>query len=62
MTRQEMKKLLDELDPKHVESRDKKIVQEISDLDRRLGEMNNVKRRQYSMAGAIHSPNSPFPL
>jgi hypothetical protein len=62
MTRQEMKKLLDKLDPKHVESRDEKIVQEISDLDRRLEEMNNVKRRQYSMAGAIHSPNSPFLL
>jgi hypothetical protein len=31
MTRQEMKKLLDELDRKHVETRDKKIKEEPCD-------------------------------
>ena len=62
MIREQIEEQIDELARRYVESRDKKIVQEICDLGRRLEEMNNVKRRQCSMAGAIHSPNSPFPL
>jgi hypothetical protein len=62
MTADQIEEQIDELARKYVERRDKKIVQEICDLGRRLEEMNTVKRRQCSMAGAIHSPNSPFLL
>ena len=62
MTREAIEKQIDELARRYVETRDKLIVQTIYDLGRELEKMDSVKRRQVSMPGAIHSPNSPFPL
>ena len=62
MTREQIETQIDELARRYLESCDKKIVQEIFDLDRKLEEMNNAKRQQCARTDAIHSPNSPFPL
>jgi hypothetical protein len=60
MRREQIEKQIDELARRNLESRDKKIVQEICDLVRKLEEMNNAKRQQCAMTDAIHSPNSLF--
>jgi hypothetical protein len=62
MTREQTEEQINELARRYLESRIKKLEQEICDLGRRLEKMNNVKRQQCSVGGAIHSPNSPFLL
>ena len=62
MTREQIENQIDELAQRYVESHEKKIMQEICDLGRKLEEINSVKRQQCAMTGAIHSPNSPFLL